>query len=145
MSHFGEGPSFNATHLVPDITAAQQQIVPATGYGLFGPGDGTPDFPGLLQYVGPGEEFGPDTHVQAAIITPRDRHNAQIGFLLYHNMVQQIARYVTNMFCGDWDAQTIGSMAYPVEYVDYTPQSNRRVQQWTAASKAIFQYDPVQA
>lgn len=144
MSHFWEGPSFNATFRRPGITSAQQQYVfQRTVMDYLGPGDGTPDFPGLLQYIGPGKEFGPETHVRAAIITPTSRQDP--NEILYPGMIYQIVQNVTRMFGGDLDTDPSGSMAEPIIYLDYRPRSSRNAQQSTAAGKAIFQYDPVQA
>lgn len=144
MSHFWEGPSFNATFMRSGITSAEQQYVfQRTIMDSLGPGDGTPDFPGLLQYIGPGKEFGPETHVRASIITPTSRQAS--NELRYPDMIHQIIENVTRMFGGDLDTDPSGSMAEPITYLDYFPRSSKKDQESTAAGKAIFQYDPVQA
>ena len=122
MSHFWEGPSFNAIKNFPTTTAAQQQLLfERQVLDILGPGDGTPEFPGLSQYIGTGREFGPKMFVQAAIISPRYRLNPQAGVFPYWDMIQQIAKNVTQLFGGHWDTHTIGSMGAPIAYIDYTP------------------------
>ena len=131
MSHLWEQPSFN----LPGRTAAENQgNFTNQVINVLGPGDGTPEFPGLNQYVGPNGPFGPGTNAFAAILTPRNRINPQAGVYMYDNMVRQIATTVSQIFGG----------GTPAIY-DYTPRSDEFSQQWSASGKAIFQYDPVQA
>ena len=148
MSHFWEGPSFNCSLLLggrPWAPALQQIIFQKSVLDYLGPGDGTPEFPGLQQYIGPGKAFGPDTQVEVSIITPLNRQNPVPGNLLFPDQVAQIARSVTQMFGGDWNAGTKGSMASRVGFLDYRPRSSVEYQLRTASGKALFQYDPVQA
>lgn len=141
ISHLWEVPTFND----PTITPAQQQLrFQQQVIDILGPGDGTVDFPGLTQYMGAGDPFSPDMHVQAVIITPRNRFNPVNGVLMYADMAHQIARTVTQLFGGNWDTGDNGNLAAPVIFGDYTPQSDSLSQEWTASGKAIFQYDPVQ-
>ena len=141
MSHFWEVPSFAD----PALTAAQQQLrFQQQVINILGPGDGTADFAGLLQYIGGEGPFSPDMHVQAIIITPRNRINPVNGVMMYADMARQIATAVTQLFGGNFDAGLKGNLADPVIFVDYTPLSGDFSQEWTSSGKAIFQYDPVQ-
>lgn len=142
LSHFWESPSFIDTALTLDEQQLrfQQQVI-----NILGPGDGTDGFPGLSQFMGAGGPFGPGTHIQAVIITPRDRDNPVQGVMMFAGMAQQIARTVTRLFGGDWDAGNQGNLITPVIFADYTPDGSDLAQDWTASGKAIFQYDPVQS
>lgn len=141
ISHLWENPTFDdpTINAIQQKSRFQQQVL-----DILGPGDGTYGFPGLSQYIGEGQAFGPDTHAQAIIITPRNRYNPVPGVLLYPAMAQQIAKTVTQLFGGNWDTGATGDLVDPVIFADYTPQSDDFAQQWTASGKAIFQYDPEQ-
>ena len=125
-------------------TAQQQTRFEQEVLDILGPGDGTPEFPGLQQFVGEDGAFSSDMHVQAVIISPRDRWNPVEGVMLYADLVQQLARKVTQIFGGNWDTGDKGNLSAPIILNDYTPNALGILQEWTATGKAIFQYDPVQ-
>ena len=141
MSHFWEDPSFIDINLGPveQQSPFQKQII-----NILGDGDGTPGFPGLSQFIGEGKAFGPETHVQATIITPRVWWNPEKGVLLYPDQATQIAATVTRLFGGRWDLGNPGTLAAPVFFSDYTPAKEDYMHVWGAKGKAIFQYTPLQ-
>ena len=142
LSHFWENPSFND----PTLNAAQQQArFQQQILSILGPGDGTPLFPGLSQFMGPNGAFAPDTNVQVIIVTPQNRYNPVPGVMMYASMAQQIAATVTQLFGGDLNTGDHGNMAGPAYYITYAPNSNPITQRWTTTGKVLFQYDPVQA
>lgn len=142
MTLFWETPSFE-----DDVSPAaeqqlrfQQQVI-----DILGPGDGTPGFPGLTQFMGAEGVFSADTHVQVVIITPRERFNPVPGVMMFADKAQQIARRITQLFGGDWDAGNNGDLSGPVIFYDYTPRLDWFAPPFFASGKALFQYDPVQA
>ena len=141
LSHIWESLAFFEYSSSP---AVQQAYFEASVINVLGPGDGTSELPGLQQFMGEGGAFGPDMHVQAVLIGPRDRKTPVKGVFLYADKMLQIARKVTQMFGGDWDAGDNGNLSAPITFVDYAPQSSEYSQKMSAAGKAIFQYDPVQ-
>ena len=141
LSHFWENPSI----WDPTIDAMQQQLrFQQTVLDILGPGDDRPDFPGLQQYLGKGNVLGPDAHVQAVIISPRNRDDPVDGVMMFTDSVHQIARTVTRLFGGNWDTHDNGDLATAIIFVDYSTAFDELLHEGTSTGKAIFQYDPVQ-
>ena len=139
MSHLWEDPSFAPGGVVSQ-TNFQAQVL-----DRLGPGDGTPDFPGLNQYLN--TEFAADTKPVAIIMTPRNRANPQPGVLMYRDQITQLSEKVQTIFGGTRtnSGQFPGSTLNGVPIIiDYTPKSDQFSQTWTSSGKALFQYEPVQ-
>lgn len=139
MSHLWESPSFAIRGII------QQANFQAQILDRLGPGDGTPEFPGLTQYLN--TEFSEITKPVAIIMTPRNRMNPQPGVLMYQNQITQLSDKVRGIFGAtrDYSGELTGGTLNGFPLIkDYTPKSDQYSQIWTSSGKALFQYDPVQ-
>ena len=139
MSHLWEDPSF-AVNGVVNQANFQAQVL-----DRLGPGDGTPEFPGLTQYLN--GQFAADTKPVAIIMTPRNRINPQPNVLMFQNQVTQLSDQVQTIFGGTRTSSgqfTGGTLNGIPLIIDYTPKSDQFSQVWTSSGKALFQYDPVE-
>ena len=140
MSHLWEDPSFAPNDVVSQANFQAQVL------DRLGPGDGTPGFPGLTQYLN--TIFAADTKPVAIIMTPRNRINPQPGVLMFQDQITQLSDKVQTIFggtktnSGQFTGGTLNGV--PIT-VDYTPKSDAFSQDWTSSGKALFQYDPVEA
>ena len=139
LSQFWEVPTFSDDA----IDAAQQQVrFEQQVLDILGPGDVAPDLPSLQQFVREAGAFSSDMHVQAVIISPRNRENPVKGVMLYADMVKQIARKTTRIFRGHGDTGDKGKLTAPISLYDYTPDALDLFQEWTATGKAVFSVRP---
>lgn len=131
-SHFWEDEAFKAS----------DDIFQASVIDLLGPGDGTPQMPGLTQFTGAGCRLAPATMPQAFIVTPGFISGS--GAMFYPNQVVKIEDTLKIILGQD----------VPVELILYDPvdppaepdsdgDSDEDVE-WTPEGRILFQYDPVQ-
>lgn len=131
-SHFWEDEAFKAN----------DEIFQASVLDLLGPGDGTPQMPGLAQFTGTGGRLAPATMPQVFIVTPGFVSGS--GAMFYPQKVVKIEDTLKGIFGQD----------IPVELILYDPvdppaepdsdgDSDGDVE-WTPEGRLLFQYDPVQ-
>lgn len=112
----------------------------ATILDVLGPGDGTPEMPGLSQFTGSGGRLAPTTKPQVFIITPGFVSGS--GNMFYP---QEIAAITTRL------KQILGQDV-PVKPILYDPvdgpsepdsgDGSDNDDEWTPSGRFLFQYDP---
>ena len=127
VSHLWEGEGFQSG----------EDNFKASIINVLGPGDGTPEMPGLSQFIAVGGRLSPATNPEVFIVTPAFVSGS--GAMFYPEKVVEITDRL----------EEILGQNVPVERILYDPmdkssESDSEDDEWTPAGRFLFQYDPNQ-
>ena len=131
-SHFWEDEAFKAS----------DAVFKASVLDLLGPGDGTPQMPGLTQFTGGGGRLALATRPKIFIVTPGFVSGS--GAMFYPNKIIELEDTLTGILGQDVPVKLIlYDPVDPPAESDSDGDSDEDVE-WTPEGRLLFQYDPVQ-